>query len=279
MRELETEPFSTRHRQLVLDSLIFHLKQDEGVAGVVIFGSGTEGFVDPYSDIDLCVILKDNIDITASFMNWKEKVYNLCDVMLYTKSKTNSFLHVFLLEGFLEVDISFTSLASLKMPQKKWRVLVDNISKMDEIIQSCCIVEKHPKSCESFYLKCMDSVWHYILRAVIAVKRNSPWRAIYELQEIRTLAISLRGIHEDLESRRYKCVYKMNSEFLQALEMTLNSSSKSEELMKCIKEAVNLFFKEARYFDELFNLDISVEIEGKMQKCLHYMEGSVKKGN
>ena len=133
--------------------------------------------------------------------------------------------------------------------------------------------ENRPKpDLEEAYRSRFDSIWHCIKHAAIAVQRNQPWRAIFELELIRNRAIELRGLREELETKRFRHVDQMSEEFLIGLEQTLVLSLRSVDIMNALKAATACFFREARHFDEMLDLKLSESFEKKMKAYLEFFE-------
>jgi predicted nucleotidyltransferase len=59
--------FTPQERQQVLNRLLAALQTDPRIVGVLIVGSGTAGFQDDYSDIDLSVVVESEGDVLSVF--------------------------------------------------------------------------------------------------------------------------------------------------------------------------------------------------------------------
>ena len=68
------EVYSAEERRSVLDLIIDQAKADERIDGCILVGSGSYGFADQYSDIDICMVTGNKIDIPDLSNDWKEKV-------------------------------------------------------------------------------------------------------------------------------------------------------------------------------------------------------------
>ena len=233
----------------------------------MIVGSGGEEFEDEYSDIDLCVVVGKDDDILPAFKEWPVRITELFAIIQYVES-IERFLHIFLLEGFLELDIGFLSLSNLTARKGRWKVAFDYSGKIEDIMQSSWNERRHQTDIEAIYLHRIKSIWSYIMHAVVALQRNLPWKAISELGEIRNQTIELRGLREGLDTKRFRHVDKMSQEFLEDMRKTLVSSMDDKEIMNAIRIATNCFFREARRIDKILGDNFSSEIEYRMKKYL-----------
>ena len=153
----------------------------------------------------------------------------------------NVYLWVFLLENFLEIDLCFLCLDDLRATRKRWKTVLDRSGRIESIMQSSW--ENRPKpDLEEAYHSRLSSIWHCIKHAVIAVQRQQPWRAIFELEQVRNRTIELHGLREELETKRFRHVDQMPEDFLTRLEQTLVLSLREIDIMNALKAATESFF-------------------------------------
>ena len=214
--------YSPATRAAILDRLLTALQSDTRVTGLLVVGSGAEGFEDAHSDIDLCAVTTSVDDVRTAFQECGLKIHELLPVFhSHEVPRTpNVYLWSFLLENFLEIDLSFLCLDDLKATRDRWKTVFDRSGRIEGIMQSSW--ENRPKpNLEEIYRYRLDSIWHYIKYAVVAIHRKQPWRAIYEIEQIRNQAIELRGLRVELETKRFRHVDQMSEDFLACLEDTL----------------------------------------------------------
>lgn len=266
--------YSPATRAAILDRLLTALRSDKRLAGLLVVGSGAEGFEDDHSDIDLCAVTTSADDVRPAFQEWGEKVHQMLPMFhsLESQRAPNVYLWVFLLENFLEIDLCFLSLNDLRATRNRWNTIFDRSGRIESIMQSSW--ENRPKpNLEEAYRSRISSIWHCIKHATIAVQRGQPWRAIFELELIRDRTIELRGLREELETKRFRHVDQMPEDFLKALEQTLVLSLKGVDIMNALKAATACFFNEAREYDKILNLDLAWRFETKMKVYLELFEG------
>lgn len=265
----QTTHCSPATRAAILDRLLTALQSDERITGLLVVGSGAEGFEDAHSDIDLCAVTTSVDDVRTAFQEWGLKIHELLPVFHSHEvpRSPNVYLWTFLLENFLEIDLSFLCLDDLHARGRRWRTVLDRSGEVESIMQSSWENRLRP-NLEEVYRYRLDSIWHSIKYAAIAIQRKQPWRAIYELEQIRNRTIELHGLRKELETKRFRQVDQMSKDFLVGLEQTLVLSLKDVDIMNALKAATACFFEEARHFDEVLDLKLSKRFETKMKAYL-----------
>ena len=265
--------YSPTTREATLNRLLTALQGDTRLSGLLIVGSGAEGFEDAHSDIDLCAVTTTADDVRSVSQEWGVKICEMLPMFhsLEIPRAPNIYLWVFLLENFLEIDLCFLCLDDLRATRNRWKTVFDRSGRIESIMRSTW--ENRPKSnLEDVYRYRIGSIWHYVKHAVVAVQRNQPWRAVYELEQIRNQAIELRGLRDELETKRFRHVDQMSEDFLIGLERTLVLSLSEVDIMNALKAATICFFREARHYDEILNLQLAESFETKVKAYLELFE-------
>ena len=265
--------YSPATRKATLDRLLAALRNDKRLAGLLIVGSGAEGFEDDHSDIDLCAVTTLADDVRPAFQEWGIKIHEMLPMFhsLESPRAPNVYLWVFLLENFLEIDLCFLCLDDLRATRNRWKTVFDRSGKIESIMQSSWESRPRP-DLEEAYRSRLSSIWHCIKHATIAVQRQQPWRAIFELELIRNQTIELRGVRDELETKRFRHVDRMSKDFLIEIERTLVLSLNEVDIMNALKAATTCFFREARQYDKMLNLDLAENFEIKMKAYLRLFE-------
>ena len=265
--------YSPATRETILNCLLTALRSDTRIVGLLVVGSGSEGFEDAHSDIDLCVVTTSANDVKPVFQEWGVKIHEMLPVFhsLESVRASNVYLWVYLLENFLEIDLCFLCLDDLKATRNRWKTVFDHSGRIESIMQSSWANRPKPDLEEAYRYR-LSPIWHCIKHATIAVQRQQPWRAIFELEQIRNRTIELRGLREELETKRFRHVDQMSEDFLIGLEQTLVLSLKDIDIMNALKAATMCFFQEARHFDEMLDLKLAERFEIKMKVYLDLFE-------
>lgn len=265
--------YSSAEREATLNRLLTALRNDQRITGLLVVGSGAEGFEDIYSDIDLCAVTTFADDVQTAFQEWGVKIREMLPVFhsLESVRGANIYLWILLLENFLEIDLCFLCLDDLCARRNRWKTVFDRSGRIEGIMQSSW--KNRPKpNLEETYRYRLGSIWHYISYAAVAVQRDQPWRAIYEIEQIRNQTIELRGLREALETKRFRHVDQMSEDFLAELEQTLILSLRSIDLMNALRAATACFFREAQHFDQLLDLELAERFETKVKAYLEPFE-------
>ncbi len=261
--------FSPTERQDVLNKILSSLRKDPRVTGVLIVGSGSVGFEDVYSDIDLCVVITKTEDVKPTFLAWGDKLRQMLPVFYCGQSVRgpNSFLWVLLLEFFLEVDVGFLCLDDLEARKERWLTDFDRSGKIEETMQRSWDA-RVKSNLEDVYDQRVNWLWHKVIHGTVAAQRGQMWRALSELEQIRNQTIELRGIREGLETKRFRNVDQLPHEFLFNMEKTLATNLSKPEIMRAIWYSTECFFLEAKNWDELLNRDLAAKFEKKLKDYL-----------
>lgn len=239
----------------------------------MLVGSGAIGFDDVYSDIDLSVVVAAEDDLAAVFREWRGRMEKVLPVIHCVKVTygPNNYLYAFLLDGFLELDVGFLCLANLSAKRERWKIAFDRSGKIEAIMQSS--FEKRPQpDIRATYLSRINSIWHYIIHVVAALKRRQPWKALHYFEDIRNRTVEFAGLRRGLETKHFRQVYQMPDEFLAELQQTLLSSTDTADILRAPKAVTLCFFGEARGFDKMLGLDVASNLEAKMQEYLESCE-------
>ena len=265
--------YSPTTREAPLNRLLTALQSDQRIAGLLIVGSGAEGFEDVYSDIDLCAVTTFADDVRPAFQEWGVKIREMLPVFHSVESVqgANIYLWILLLENFLEIDLCFLCLDDLRARRNRWKTVFDRSGRIEDIMQSSWKNRSKP-NLEEIYRYILGSIWHYISYAAVAIQRDQPWRAVYEIEQIRNQTIELRGPREELETKRFRHVDQMSEDFLKSLEETLVLSLRSVDLMNALRAATVCFFREAQHYDKMLDIKLAERFEAKVKAYLELFE-------
>jgi predicted nucleotidyltransferase len=265
--------FSPSERQRVLGRLLDALRQDPQLTGVLVVGSGAEGFDDAYSDIDLCVVLARAEEVRPAFQAWGVRFQQLLPVFYAGESARGpgSTLWVLLLDNFLEIDAGFLSLDALEARWGRWHTVVDRVGQIEPQMQRSRAHRSGPHL-PLVYERLVGWTWHYVIHATVAAQRGQAWQALYELEQIRQRTIVLRGTRAGVETKRYRHVDRLPAAFLADVQRTLVADLSRPARMRAIRQATACFYDEARQWDELLGRDLAHRFDRKLQEYLAFFE-------
>jgi predicted nucleotidyltransferase len=239
--------FTPEQRQATLDRLLAAFETDDRIAGVIVVGSGSVGFGDAYSDIDLDVVMHAADDVAPVVADWTARIGEMFDVWgrFGVDYAPDSFLRGYLLENYLELDIGFVHLGNLAAGKWRWRVAFDRSGQIEDIQQRTWAAHQGP-DVRAEYDKAVGSIWHYVLHVAVAARRGTIWRALHDLDTVRQMAIAMAGLRHELNVKRARYADELPAEFRAALERSLPGSATPEAVMGALRAATECFFSEAR---------------------------------
>lgn len=237
--------FAPGERKQILDNLVRELDADPAVAGVMFAGSTSEGFRDDYSDIDLIVIAQPE-DFSTVVKRWVGHIESNLPVIrrFHGLEHERKIIYCFLLEGFLELDVLFESLTTLSSRSRR-KIVFDRTGRMSEILQSSP-PELEPVPLFAYAKACMDSIWYHVTHTITALHRGHNWKALYEVDQIRSRAFSLFGLLKGLDVEDYAEVDHLPAETLADLEKTLVHDTSKGAIFAALELALGCFFEAAR---------------------------------
>ncbi len=264
--------YTPQERQKILDLLIAALQTDNRITGAILVGSGSVGFDDEYSDIDMAIIVAAEDDVDPVSQEWLARFEELLPVahhFIFSRAP-NVYLYGFMLENFLELDISFQSISDLSARRERWKVAFDRTGKIEPFMQASWANRTEPDLRET-YFRWLNSIWHYVLHIGLCVKRGHLWRARHYLEQLRDRTVELAGLNNGLNTSNFRQVDQMPDDFRIALQETLVSELESDEILRALRAATRCFFKQAHALDEKLDFDYSSSLAAKMEDYLRIL--------
>ena len=265
--------YSPEYRQSTLDRVLDALEADERITGVLVVGSGSVGFDDDYSDIDLCIVCPDGQTLSI-YQDWRERFEKLlpvigCSPVTYGP---HSHLYALLLDGFLELDAGFIGMGSLAAKRERWKVAFDRSGNIADIMTRNW-ANRPQVDLKSEYLRRADGIWHHILHVRQALRRRQVWRARHYLETVRNLIMELAGIRLGLEMNHFRDADKLPNELLSDIEQTIPTGIMEAEILHALACAVDCFFREAYVWDKMLDLQNAEILKPRMYEFLHLLKG------
>ena len=249
--ETSMKLYNIQSRQETLEKLREALQADLRIGGALLVGSGAHGFKDEFSDIDLAVVVSEKQDVLTVFKDWDVIIRELLPVLWSFADIRGPEvgLYGFLLEDFLEVDISFQPLSMLTARSPNWKVLFDRTGQIEERLHASEGENLEP-DLETLYTRRLDSIWHYVTNTAVSIKRGHLWRARHYLEEIRNRTIELKGLGENGQALPIGGVDHLPADWLAVLEGTIPMQLTCDELVRALHAATDSFFEVAEEIDK-----------------------------
>jgi hypothetical protein len=210
--------YTPEERDAVAAQLIDLFGGDERVDRVELAGSGSTGYVDRWSDVDLTVTVVAGADQQEVADSWIPRVYAALPIVHhFAVAFGEHHVRGFLLENLLEVDVGFQPPVS---EDGEWP-------------------GPDPEGEAGFG-------WHDVLHAGVAIARGRPWRAQYYIGLLRWRTLALATDRLGQEFGEYKGVDDLPTDLLAALEDALPRSLERDELARATRAATMAFLAELR---------------------------------
>lgn len=251
--------YSTEERKRIMDEIIVFAEQNEHIIALIAVGSGSYGYIDELSDLDMVVAI-DSDENTETVMEYISSQLKNRLSFIYFKQVLQSRLQVYMCDSFLEIDIGYGPYTWAAAFRKDWRVLFDKSGTVEEkMLESW---KRHEESCnEEAYNKkaaeCADVVWHHLMHAAVAIKRGQSWRADAELSIARNSYIELLGCRYSLETARGRDTDKLPENELEVLSKTLVTGFERKALWSALNALVDAVYSELERCGEQAHIPVS----------------------
>ncbi|MBW8351097.1 aminoglycoside 6-adenylyltransferase [Bacillus sp. IITD106] len=231
-------------RTKLLNEITNFSKNIDRIQGLLLVGSGANGFRDEYSDLDLLIVVKNSQDvvqihdqlreyIVQHFHVLKEKVY---------RHEEDIFVTCFFFEHFLELDLGVWSKSKLRATKPYWKVIFD---REDDEIQS--LLEKSLTSqifpsIDETRKESLSFIWQFFRSAAVALKRQQYIKALKDIDFIRDQIIRFLCIQNGIDFDFDKSIDHLESPSLSKLKRTYEVKMNDENIHKVLFELMDLYF-------------------------------------
>jgi len=236
--------YTIEERELFCNQTIDFFRSSELFEGVVQLGSGTIGYKDEYSDIDLmaaiynrddlefskAVLIKFFQDLGAGYINeivWTETVLGVS---------------VYFTNG-LGMDVSFGPTNNLVVQSPQWKIALDKTGKLTDFIE-----EENRKFVKYYSNYGIDDSINYrfinaLRRYVIAIKRCNYIYASNMLNEARQCVLDIQALKEGKKVHQFKAYNDLNKDFLSKIANTFPLEISESSLNDARNHIYKLFFE------------------------------------
>jgi hypothetical protein len=227
--------FTIAERDRVRARLLELAEVDPDVVGAAITGSYVTGGADEWSDVDLAFGIRG--ELGRALTRWKETLYGefgaIHDWDLPWGSTT---YRVFLLPGWLQVDISFTPASDFGPRGPNWRTVFGATADVprtpppprDELIGWAWVCARHAHTC---------------------IRRRKPWQAEWSISAVRDNLLALASLRLGHPTRYAKGADLLPPKLTETLESTLVRSLDQNELRRALAAAVDALARELEATD------------------------------
>ena len=234
----------------------------EGVEGIIQLGSGTIGYIDQYSDIDLMIATTEQVDIAKHLI--KAELQRMGALYIKEgKFSDDVFLLIPFFENGLEMNISVLPITHLNVKSSLWKLIFDRNGE----VQSKMLEEN-----ENFlqqdqpYIKKFDITFEfaYHLRKLrIEIRRGNLIFAMKMLEILRDFTLTIQVLNEQKKLHQFKAYHTLENDFIAQLMSSYPTTIDSPGIEQAAYRVTELFkssVKKNAMFDYDERLFIIAEI-------------------
>jgi hypothetical protein len=241
--------FSIEERDRVEDHVLATAAADPRVVAGAVVGAMASGEGDRWSDLDLTFAVADDVELDEVLGDWTRDLAEAFDaVHLFDLPAHPSIYRVFLLPGWLQVDLSFTPAAEFRPRGPRFRLLFGSAGEP--------VHGSPPSAAHRFGLAV-----HHAVRARFCIERGRYWQAEHWIGGIREYALSLACLSRGLEPSHGRGFDELPAEVLDAFGDALVRSAERDDLLRALRGAVAGLLRESTEVREL-----AVKVEAQLRE-------------
>ncbi len=229
------------------------LKNDETIIGLAGAGSWLTNEIDGWSDLDLVVVTRDNLDADKTKMlAYAERFGNLISAFTGEHVGEKRLLICLYDDPLIHVDIKFVTLEEFQERIENPIILLDRAKKIQEVIDNTS-----PEFPQPDLQWIEDRFWTWIHYSLLKIGRGEYFEALDFMGFLRMVVFGplLHLKNNNLPRGVRRVETALTTLDFESLESTLCSNNR-ESLLNAVENAVNLYRElrsDARYVDILFN--------------------------
>ena len=229
--------FTAAQRERIRDGLVRSAGEDERITAAAFVGSAATNREDRWSDIDLALRIRPDLEPEPVAQHWTERMYADHEVVHHLDVWAGPTLfRVFLLSSTLQVDLSFWPSLAFAATGPAFRLVFGEAN--DETAAP-------PPSAESL----VGMGWLYALHVRSSLARGRRWQAVHMLDGLREQVTSLACLRFGLPAHQGRGVDDLPPEETDLLADALVVSPEPADLRRAFASAAHMFLEEARHVD------------------------------
>jgi hypothetical protein len=210
-------------RDRVRERLLAQAEADPLVVGAAVTGSHAIGGADEWSDIDLVFAIRG--ELAAAMQAWTDRLYREFSALHHWDLPLGGTVYrVFLLPGWLEVDIAFAPAAEFGPRGPTWRTVFGTPAD---------VPPPPPARADNV----AGLAWHHVLHAHVSIERGKPWQAEYWISAVRDHVLTLACLRLGFPASYAKGADLLPAELTAPLHATLVRSLDHAELRRALAAA------------------------------------------
>lgn len=244
-----TSMFTVAQRVQIRDGLVRAARDDARITAAAFVGSAAINREDQWSDIDLALRIRPDLEPEAVAQHWTEHMYADHDAVHHFDVWAGSALYrVFLLSNTLQVDLSFWPSRAFAASGPTFRLLFGETNDAPR---------SPPPSSEAL----IGMGWLYALHIRSSLARGRRWQAVHMLDGLREQVIAQACLRFGVPADQGRGVDDLPLEETDLLADTLVVSLEPIDLRRAFASMARLLLKEASHIDALLASRLASPIE------------------
>ena len=232
--------FTVAQRERIRDGLVRAASEDERITAAAFVGSAATNREDRWSDIDLALRIRPDLEPEPVAQHWTERIYADHDAVHHLDVWAGPALYrVFLLSNTLQIDLSFWPSRAFGATGPTFRLLFGETNDAPDAPMS------PPPSTEAL----VGMGWLYALHIRSSLARGRRWQAVHMLDGLREQVVALACLRFGLHAHQGRGVDDLPPEETDLLADALIVSLEPTELHRAFASAACLLLKEVRHID------------------------------
>lgn len=224
--------FTVAERERVRERIVELAESDARLVSAALVGSLAAGAGDEWSDVDLTFGVDDAVPIAEVLDDWTKRLADEFDaVWLFDVALRETTYRVFLLDDWLQVDLSFTPASAFRQGSPQFKLLWGTHATSDP---------PRPSPRELFGWGVV-----YARAARAGIDREQWWHAEYCLSALRDNALSLACVRHGLPTGHGKGFDELPTSVIAPFDDALVRSLRRDELLRALNSAIGGLLREA----------------------------------
>jgi len=270
LQELKLLP----NHQALVERFVAACEADDRIVAAFLGGSNARGHADAYSDLDLCVITKEQP--FEEFLTEREAFLRSLGELVFLEDFGIPNVAFYIFADDTEGELYFGSVSRLEQIHSgPFRILLDK----QNILRGALFPEHQPSPNDQIEkLRSQVQVfWHELSHFITAMQRSQLWWAQGQLESLRAICVNLARLQHNIldsevgEEAYFKLENVMPVEKLSALKNTFRPMEK-EEMLKAVLTIVRFYLEIAPSITQKHGTKYSHELERVMLDRLRKLQ-------
>jgi hypothetical protein len=227
--------FSTEERARIRDQLLARAEADDAIVGAAYTGSLGTGAGDRWSDTDLVLAVRG--DLAAALNRWTSWLYEEHKAQHHWDLPVGAkLIRVFLLPGWLELDLTFAPEEDFAPRGPQWRTIFGEARPL----------ALYPTPDRGTLA---GLLWHHALHVRICLARRRLWQAEHWISAMRDHVITMACARLGHPAANAKGAHLLPDDLTEALHATLVRELTEAELRRALTATIAVAADEIARFD------------------------------